>query len=696
MKMNEKSYENFVLVTYLTRLIEKIKPRSVVARVLTDWIKENEGLLEIDLSGFGEAKHSKAGKEVSRSRSQISDAQWKALRRALNARARYLANAKPGLFERNLKALASLLELSEIELAILEVTARYETSGPIEALFDRLIGTRALNSDSIIATLLDLPLHEVLPYLNGSGLRSKGVIYKDDSTRSPYFHYNIPYTLQMALNPPSDGKADIEKALLGKPLGPRLEWNDFEHISGPRDFLKALLRGASGTSAQGVNILIYGPPGTGKTEFCKALADRCGLTLHAVGESPDSSYELSRDDRLSALKVGQRVAAHNGGKLLLFDEMEDVLQSGKYGRCKQGVYIRAGSKVFINRLMEENNTPTIWTTNSIENFDPALLRRMSFSLEMRLPPTKVRARVWKRLLSEHSCEITEPEVDALARRFEIAPGLAATALRSTELAGGGTTELTAALEAMDKAVSWGRVTQRQTTAAHSFEESLVSADTNLRDLTTRLSRPAAPRDVSFCLYGPPGTGKSAYLRHLAGAMGLEVMQKRTSDLLSKWVGQSERNIAEAFSEARDSEQFLIFDEADSLLWDRGRARQSFEISQVNEMLTWMESHDWPFACTTNLMEGVDRAALRRFIFKVKFDYLTAAQARQAFETFFGCKGPADLDRLTCLTPGDFALAARKRRHLGEDLDPGALLELLEQEAALKPGQTQKMGFHMSA
>ena len=91
------------------------------------------------------------------------------------------------------------------------------------------------------------------------------------------------------------------------------------------------------------------------------------------------------------------------------------------------------------------------------------------------------------------------------------------------------------------------------------------------------------------------------------------MQKRASDLMSCWVGGTERNIAAAFAEARDTGAFLIFDEADSLLADRRFAHRSWEVSQVNEMLTWMESHPLPFACTTNFGEHLDAATLRRFV-----------------------------------------------------------------------------------
>ena len=187
----------------------------------------------------------------------------------------------------------------------------------------------------------------------------------------------------------------------------------------------------------------------------------------------------------------------------------------------------------------------------------------------------------------------------------------------------------------------------------------------------RLARPGADRAVSFLLSGPPGSGKSAWVRHLAARMGLPVVQKRASDLLDPFVGGTERNIADAFAEARDTNAFLVFDEADSLLLDRADAVRSWEISQVNEMLTWMEQHTLPFACTTNLPDRLDRASLRRFLVKVRFDWLTQAQARLAFRRFFGLAAPAGLDGLRTLTPADFALVRRRAAMIGAGGAAGA-------------------------
>lgn len=173
---------------------------------------------------------------------------------------------------------------------------------------------------------------------------------------------------------------------------------------------------------------------------------------------------------------------------------------------------------------------------------------------------------------------------------------------------------------------------------------------------------------------------------------MPVLLKRASDLLDMYVGGSEKQIAGAFAEARDREAFLIFDEADSLLGDRRHATRSWEISQVNEMLTWMERHSLPFACTTNLRERLDPASLRRFTFKCCFDYMSEAQVLAAFRHFFGME-LATATGLSKLTAGDFAVVRRKAEVLGIGEDASDLCNLLGQEMACKEGDKNKsIGF----
>ena len=227
-----------------------------------------------------------------------------------------------------------------------------------------------------------------------------------------------------------------------------------------------------------------------------------------------------------------------------------------------------------------------------------------------------------------------------------------------------------------------------------FDPALIHADIDLGALADSLVAGGNPR-FSLCLQGPPGTGKSAFVRYLAERMGLETMQKRASDLMSMWVGETEKEIAAAFAEARDTGAFLIFDEADSLLADRRLAQRSWEVSQVNEMLTWMESHPLPFACTTNFAEHLDAATLRRFVFKVALDYLSPEQVETAFRGYFGTATPAQATALTALTPGDFAVVRRKAELVGRLEEPDALAAMLSAECAAKPDRPRPVGFRPS-
>ena len=343
----------------------------------------------------------------------------------------------------------------------------------------------------------------------------------------------------------------------------------------------------------------------------------------------------------------------------------------------------------MNRLLEETPVPVLWTSNAARQTSPVLLRRMMFALELRQPPPKVRARIWTRHLARHGIESAEEDVDALAREFDVAPGVASGVTAAARLGGGTIAGVRRGVRALAHVMSGRTVPTKR--APQNFDPALIRADVDLVQLADCLAG-TDDRHFSLCLQGPPGTGKSAYVRHLAGRLGLEVIQKRGSDLMSMWVGGTEKQIAEAFAEARDAAAFLVFDEADSLLANRRLLQRNWEVSQVNEMLTWMESHPLPFACTTNFGERLDPATLRRFTFKIALDYLSPEQASAAFHAYFGIEPPSAVGGLATLTPGDFAVVRRKAEILGCLGKPWALAGLLGAECKAKPGSSQPVGF----
>jgi transitional endoplasmic reticulum ATPase len=117
-----------------------------------------------------------------------------------------------------------------------------------------------------------------------------------------------------------------------------------------------------------------------------------------------------------------------------------------------------------------------------------------------------------------------------------------------------------------------------------------------------------------------------------------------------------------------------------------------EVTQVNEMLTQMERHPYPFACTTNAAELLDAAAARRFLFKVRFLPMSADQIAKAYRRHFGFDPPDQILKLSGLTPADFATVRRKATALSEH-DPRLLARWLESEVEAKPDASRRrIGF----
>jgi SpoVK/Ycf46/Vps4 family AAA+-type ATPase len=476
--------------------------------------------------------------------------------------------------------------------------------------------------------------------------------------------------------------------LAGERQAATLSRADFAEQEASLDLLARLLAGALGARAKGVNVLLYGPPGTGKTELARTLADEVGATLYAVGEASVEGEEPGRADRVAALKRGQRLLARRGGSLLLFDEMEDLFSSaGSYDRRGQW---QPSSKVFVNRMLEENAVPTIWTSNAIDRVDPAYLRRMSFILKMGYPSPAARARIVARVAEAEGLPEARAGLERLLPAEEGTTGVARTAIRAAVLAGGGAAEAEAVGASLLLGLRGGRALPPVSEAA-AVDLDLFEADRCVAALIGAIAAPGTAADVSLLLTGPPGTGKTALAAHLARRLDRPLLAKRASDLLSCWVGGTEANIAAAFADAREKGAVLLFDEADSLLLDRADARRSWEISQVNELLTWMDSHPLPFVAATNYARRLDPAALRRFVFKIELKALSPASAQRAFVRFFGVPAPAGLARTAGLTPGDFAVVARQLRHKPAG-SVSEILALLEAEARAKPAPATAIGF----
>jgi SpoVK/Ycf46/Vps4 family AAA+-type ATPase len=474
---------------------------------------------------------------------------------------------------------------------------------------------------------------------------------------------------------------------------------DYPHIDQDARYLIALLNAASKGQEKGVNVLIYGPPGTGKTEFAKLIAKQAGCELYEVDCLDREGNSLSGKERYRSLQVSQAFLKGREQAALLFDEVEDVFPPigqemlNLFG-AEDARGAAVGGKAWINHTLEQNPVPTIWISNAIAQIDPAYRRRFQFHLELVNPPQRVRENIARKYLGELG--VSEAFITEISARKQVTPAQIQSAMRFACLARQSIDEpiealLLKQLDRADKALGLQDKKDEFRPIVTSYDLRLLNIETRYpveRIITSLKARPRA----TLCFYGPPGTGKTALAEQIAKSMEKPLMIKRASDLMSKYVGETEQQMAKMFNDAQAEGAILLLDEADSFLQNRQMAQRNYEVSEVNEMLQGMERFDGIFICTTNLFDRIDEAALRRFSFKIRFKPLTAEQREAMFiAEALDTKPEAltddlrkRLNKLEFLTPGDFAAVRRQIVLLADTFSADEFLEQLEREHQVKP------------
>ena len=608
----------------------------------------------------------------------------------------------------NIARLGKMLGLTQTEMQILDF-AELRGFGLFHNFLRGISGFGANEAFDLLASAINAPVALVRASLRADApLRTLGLVRIDLAPNDLEDFIRLADAGQRFLAEQFSSTKDMLRVILQSSPEPTLMVEDFEHLRKEFTWLATFLKNAVANKVKGANILFYGAPGTGKSEFARLLAENAGLEVFDVKSSNEEGESVSGQTRMAHFALSQRFLSERGNTMVVFDEIEDVFPDS--GMAFAAVFggVRGAakpdqSKAWLNQQLERSSVPAIWISNSIDGIDDAYLRRFAFHIEFRTPPKSARMRVIQRCLND--LRVSDKLATMLAADDTLSPAQIRQASRFASLC---TTKGTAIDESVlmhavrSSQAAMGRTSAgfRQATehAGCSFAYLNLNSDFPLAKVEQALkANPAA----TMCFHGVPGAGKTSLAHHLAESIGRPLLVKRASDILGKYVGESEKLIAAMFREANQEGAVLLLDEADSFLRSRQQAGHSWEVTQVNELLQQMEMFDGLFICTTNLMDDVDEAALRRFSFKIRFDPLTPAQSMALFaEIVFGSPSAALpqniealLKKLGSLTPGDFSTVQRQEKLLGERYSPLDFLHHLEHECAMKKGGIpRKIGF----
>ena len=394
-------------------------------------------------------------------------------------------------------------------------------------------------------------------------------------------------------------------------------------------------------------ILLYGPPGTGKTLLAKALANEIGAYFIAInGPEIMSKFYGESEQRLREIF---REAEENSPAIIFIDEIDSIAPRREEVTGEVEKRVVSQLLTLMDGLKERGKVIVIGATNRPEAVDPALRRPGRFDREIEIPPPDKRAR--REILAVHTRNMPLAEDVDLDKLAEMTHGYTGADLAALVKE--------AAMAALRRFISQGKIDLTRSIPTEKLRELKVTMKDFLEGLKS--IQPSLIREIyvevpevrwsdiggleevkqqlreavewpmkhpevfenmgiepprGILLFGPPGTGKTLLAKAVATESGANFIAVRGPEILSKWVGESEKAVREIFRKARQYAPVVIFfDEVDAIAPARGYASDTRVTERiVSQLLTEMDGiyrlENVVVIAATNRPDILDPALLR--------------------------------------------------------------------------------------
>jgi ATP-dependent 26S proteasome regulatory subunit len=430
---------------------------------------------------------------------------------------------------------------------------------------------------------------------------------------------------------------------------PPLKWDD---VAIDSDLRARLLRVFKRTYPEetGAIFVLHGHSGVGKKSIARAL---CGEVGHA----------LAVIDTRALMRTPDRLQEH-----LQLIHRESLLQD--WVVC----FDSYGS---LQRLEEEDPSAMAALIATLNEFEGAVFLcgktpvpsrfldlPSSYAFEIPRPGHRMQQKLWNTALSAESVTVESGIVNEITSRFDLTGGQIVRACRQAKYRRSTVNPDSIRVELADLCESCRSLTQpqlgtlaRKIKPRFTWDDVILPADqiAHLKEIANQVknrqtvlgewgfnAKLSLGRGVSALFTGPTGTGKTMCAEVLANELALDLFKIDLSAIVSKYIGETEKNLSRVFSEAEHSNAILFFDEADALLGKRSEVKDAhdrFANIEIAYLLQKMEEFEGVVILATNLRKNMDDAFVRRIQFIVEFPFPGESDRKDIWRSMFPSAAP---------------------------------------------------------